>query len=281
MKCSCHRHAHLILSCALGLSLMACGKDSLTTTSPTAASASTAHDLDRGNQDLNQAGQRLSTRQGSSAPTSQSSFAALMQRLSALDQTRVRGWYRRIAAPEMDDATPEQFAWMRARHYPMPEDIARAESMSNNELRAAANGGDITAKILYEARLLEEYNAYVSAGMTYDNMNRLHLLDEINAIMPQILASGSPYAGYLYAARSRLMHPRDVEQSTRDQLAGLVWASKLGDTRADMLLDTPVMQAVVGGAGASAMSLMLARATMAGNPPSFTTPIVPIPPAAR
>lgn len=217
-------------------------------------------------------------------PGNTRSFAALMRELKPQERVDVREWYHRIGGPSMDSATPAQVAWMQARHYPMPADIARAASMSESELKAAAGTGDTTARILYVARLLDEYNRLYgsingpSDPVRYRDPNRFRLLDQINVMMPQILASGSPYAGYLYAARDRLTNPGDKVSNAGSRLAGLVWASKLGDTRADRLLNAPVVQAVNASAGTTAMGLMLTRATLVtGDVSSFAMPVVPIP----
>ncbi len=216
------------------------------------------------------------------APAETRSFAALMRRLDARQQARAREWYDRIKAPPMGDATPPEVAWMRARGYPMPSDIARAATMSEAELKAAASSGETTALVIYVARLLEEYER------TYDSVQgpldparyrdpaRIRLVLEVDRIMPQVLASGSPYAGYLYAAKDRLMYPSSVESNAASQLAGLVWASKLGDTRADQLLKDPVVRAVDAATASAAVSLMLHKA-MYVNPQFLSMPVIPIP----
>lgn len=204
------------------------------------------------------------------------SFASLMRALKSQEQIQVREWYETIGAPSMDDATPAQIAWMQARHYPMPADIARAKSMSTTDLKAAASTGDTTASILYAARLLKEYNTRISAGMPYSNPTQGRLAREAAGLMPRILASGSPFAGYLFAARYRLMYPRNTATNAATQLAGLVWASKFGDTRANRLLDTPLLQGVDAASAGAAMNLILKKATNA-NPALFLRPVVPIP----
>lgn len=210
------------------------------------------------------------------------SFTVLMGRLNARQQTQVRDWYSLIDAPAVDDATPAQVAWMQARGYPMPDDIARAESISQTELKTAAGTGDTKAQILYFANLLGEYNRIYGSvkgpvdPARYRDPNRIRLLDEINRTMLQVLASGSPYAGYLYAAEDRLMYSGDLESSAASLLAGLVWASKFGDTRADQILNSPTVQAVNAVTAGAAMNLMLKKALYA-NPALFSTSITPIP----
>ena len=165
---------------------------------------------------------------------------------------------------------------MQARHYPMPNDIVRAESMSDAELKAAAATEDPTAQILYVARLLNKYSANIERGMSFNDRGQVRLQTEIGQIMPQILASGSPYAGYLYAAKVRLMGSNGVESSASAQLAGLVWASKFGDIRANQLMNTPEVQVVDAALAIAEMSSMLNDATRGGEK-VFSTPVVPIP----
>ncbi len=174
----------------------------------------------------------------------------------------------------MENANAAQIAWMRERHYPMPGDIARANSMSDAELRAAAGNGGTTAQILYVARALDNYSARMKRG-GYTRWEASPLSDII-LMMRKILGSGSPYAGYLFAAESRPRHPGSVESNAARRLAGLVWASKRGDTRAKRLMNTPRIQAVDAATAGSAMSLMLSRALYA-NPTVFSTPVTPIP----
>lgn len=176
----------------------------------------------------------------------------------------------------MNEATPGQVAWMREHHYPMPEDIALASSMSDAELKAAADRNDVTAQFLYLARMLDRYAAYAGGGVPYDSFGRQRILVEIGHALRQSLASGSPYAGYLYAAKDRLMHPGDVESNAASQLAGLLWASKFGDTRATQLLNAPVLQAVDAATAGAAVSLMLKTAVYA-NPRLLSTPVSNIP----
>lgn len=267
MRHSSQCRAGLLFVCVLGLPLGAChhgpAAESAASQSvdqvPYKASGATAHSM-----------------ASRTALTPEQNFASMVQALPAKEQTRVHDWYKLIGAPSMDDATLAQIAWMRARHYPMPADIARAESMSKAELKAAANTGDTTAQILYVARLLDEHSAHVQAAGA-SNKVAARLWVEVSETMRQILASGSPYAGYLFAAQDRLTHP-DIESNAATQLAGLVWASKFGDTRADRLLNTPTVQAVNGTIAGAAISLMLTKA-MYGNPGLFSTPVSTIPPS--
>lgn len=271
------RYTSVILAVILSLPLGACHKGQPDTRSAKASAVGTSREVSGTT--------THPVHSSNTGPifTQARSFAALMGDLEASQQIRVREWYQRLGSPPMDDATPAQVAWMQARGYPMPADISRAASMSKAELMVASSSGDTTAEILYVAHLLNEYNRIYGAAKgpidpaRYHDPNRIRLLDEIVRTMPRVLASGSPYAGYLYAAKERLTHPDDPESNAASLLAGLVWASKFGDARANRLLSTPTVQAVNATTAGAAMNLMLKKALYA-NPALFATPIAPIPP---
>lgn len=272
MKLSSRRCASVIIACVLGPPLSGCHQGP-----PAAAlvgNSESRQSANHGTPNRPRATAQAASFGGMSVPTP--SFAGLMQTLPAKEQTQARRWYQHIGGPPMNDATPAEVAWMQARHYPMPNDIVRAESMSDAELKAAAATEDPIAQILYVARLLDKYSANIERGMSFNDRGQVRLQTEIGQIMPQILASGSPYAGYLYAAKVRLMDSSGVESSASAQLAGLVWASKFGDTRANQLMNTPEVQAVDAALAIAEMSSMLNDATRGGEK-VFSTPVVPIP----
>lgn len=265
-----------LLVVGLGLSLAACHGG------PPTATATSAADRSTDAASRQPSGSTMQAAKPATAEVQAQSFATLMQALPAEEQVRVSDWYKRMGGPSMDGATPAQIAWMQARHYPMPADIARAASMSKAKLKSAADAGNTTAQILYTTGLLDQYNAYVSADtpMTvarYRDPTFVHLGDEIGRMMRQILPSGSPYAGYLIAAKARLMYPGHDDLIASKQLVGLVWASKFGDTRANRLLQAPTVQAVDAAAAAVAINGPLKTALYA-NPTLFSTTIAPIPP---
>lgn len=268
MRCLCRHRASVLLVGILGLSLGACDRDHA------AATPTVAPELNQLASHVSQNGLRTTTSQ--TLPVSTRSFAGLMQELKPREQTQVQDWYRRIGGPPMDAVTPVQIAWMQARHYPMPADIARAASMSMAELKAEAGTGNTTAQILYAAHLLTKYSAGLSAHVPYPNKAQIHTQIEIDQILPQILASGSPYAGYVYAARKRLMSPNDEPAVAAAQLAGLVWATKFGDVRANRLLNTATVQAVDAWAATTEMDSMLEDAIHA-NQTLLSPTVIPIP----
>lgn len=203
------------------------------------------------------------------------SFAALLHRLPAAQQASVREWYERMGAPSMQGATAAQVAWMRARGYPMPDDIARAAAMSDAELRATANHGNTTARVLLVARQMQSFAARMESTGGYTRWETSALPDVILQ-MRELLGSGSPFAGYLYAAKARIMHPRNEEGVASSEVAGLVWASKFGDTRASLLLNDPRLQAANAAGATIEMSSMLSIALQV-NPNLFSARPVAIP----
>lgn len=217
--------------------------------------------------------------QSDAKPTATRSFTALIQELPLPQQRRVLQWYERIGVPTMENVTAEQVAWMEQRGYPMPAEIARAEVKSDAELKAEADTGDAIARTLYVDRLLDEYGRRTDARGSGDGLP-LRLIDGIGQAMPQILATGSPFAGYLYAAQARTMSAGDPNAVAAGQLAGLVWANQFGDSRAAILMKTPTIQAVDPWTAAVVMNSMLSDA-IRENPMLLETAPVPIPAASH
>lgn len=279
MRSLCPYRAGL-LGVVLGLSLTACDQ----TAGKAGATAVPAADRSVEGMPRHVAGSTAQPRGLRAATVQTQSFASLMQALPAKERILVSAWYEWLGGPSMDTATPAQVAWMEARHYPMPADIARAALLSESELKAAAATGDTLSGILYVARMLDNYNrVYDSVNgpsdpARYRDPDRLRLLVEVDQTMRQLLASGSPFAGYLYAAKSRLMYPRDGELAASAKVAGLIWASKFGDTRADRMLLSPVLQAVNAGTAAAQVTAMLMW-PLSDNPMLFSTPVVVMPPS--
>lgn len=207
----------------------------------------------------------------------QATFTVLMNELPAQQRVLVRDWYERLGAPSTESATAAQTNWMRKQHYPMPSDIAHQASMSTAELKAAASTGRTGAQILYLARQLHNFGQHLAQGYGYTR-RKISPLPDIITTMRQLLGSGSPFAGYLYAAKARTLSPGNEKAIASARLAGLIWASKFGDTRATRLLNDPKMQAVNAGTVAVEVSTMLDTALQV-NPQLFTTPVTPIPPS--
>lgn len=271
MKPAHKRYSMMLLTIAFGAALAACHKAPVS-----GDTADPAHPQPVEKRSHTPLGNDVHHVKPDGATLGVQTYAMLMDALPATDQRTVRDWYDRLGAPPIDSATSRQIAWMQARSYPMPADIARAASMNNAQLKAEASAGEPTAQILYAARLLSDFQAMAATGVSSNDRRRLKLVIEIQQTTLQALASGSPYAGYLYAARTRLMYPDQGEAIIAAQLAGLVWASKFGDGRANELLLAPTLQAVDATTAVSAVSTMLVAA-QAMNPRLFTATVVQIP----
>lgn len=204
------------------------------------------------------------------------SLAMTLMALPPQDQSRIHDWYALMGGSPVGNATRAQIAWMQERHYPMPADILRAQSMSDQELKDAAETEGTLAQILYVARLLRNYDAAIRAGVEPRDVPD-RLWTEVARLVPRILASGSAYAGYVFAASERIMHPGSDNSAT--ELAGLVWASKRGDTRADLRLRTPGMNAVSAASAVVAVNGLMSEA-LRNNPQLFSMPVLPIPQGA-
>ena len=139
---------------------------------------------------------------------------------------------------------PEQVAWMAQNGYPLPEDIIAAESMTDGNLRELAkHGNDKAAFILRERNIVaikEGIDAHIAQGKTQEDFwtrdPEAWRLAEDEKITKQIIdQSNSPYKGYVQAQEHALQtDPLAVDSTV---IAGLLWASRLGDFRASQFVD--------------------------------------------
>lgn len=156
----------------------------------------------------------------------------------------------------------EQVAWLAQNGYPLPEDIVAAERLSDGYLRELARQGNEKAGFLLRERNIAEtktkLDAYRAQGRTdadfWDNdpdaqQLRLDAL-ETTRLLQQ---SHSPFKGYVQAADAlQIDDPVGREAAV---IAGLEWASSLGDFRASQFLDAyvgtdPVRAAMLNAANA-------------------------------
>lgn len=121
----------------------------------------------------------------------------------------------------------EQLAWLVSQGYPMPDEIIAATKSSDEDLRRLAREGNLKAGAFYLERVSAAQERMISEG-------RLNPLDRIRGqelaetaeIEAKVLASGSPFGGYVLAQRGM-----DANRGSQ-VLAGYAFASDLGDTRA-------------------------------------------------
>lgn len=122
---------------------------------------------------------------------------------------------------------PEQYEWLVKNGYPMPQDVVAAQRMSIDELGSLVDQGNVKASYFY---LMREIYAKDS-GSVLDRLNKTGYDSAwsqrlVNA-EKTIWASGSPFVGYMLAARA----VKDGN-SPESVYAGYALASVLGDARA-------------------------------------------------
>lgn len=160
-----------------------------------------------------------------------SDFGVLLARLPERRQAEVKAWYDDYAAGSMAFSSAEQWQWMRKLEYPAPDDVLRAARLSEARLRELALHGDIKANFLYLARLESEIaRAGGLAALPIAEQARLRA--ELTESMGRALASGSPFAGYLFGGYYATLH--GAEGAAVGSAAGLVWAAANGDTNAHL-----------------------------------------------
>lgn len=186
-----------------------------------------------------------STRTQSSARLAHSPFAAkpagtaavtagannykeLLKRYPQSKQKQIEGWYAKHANGSMTFTSNEQWQWMRQHDYPTPDDVLRALSMSESELRELAMQGDTKANFFYLVRLLHDY-AQANKISNTPTLHTAGLREKINASMHRALASGSAFAGYLFGGYYATLHGEGKIGIGR--AAGLTWVDSFGDGR--------------------------------------------------
>lgn len=159
-----------------------------------------------------------------------SNYNDLLQQYSPAQQAIIKAWYARYAADSLDFDSSGQWQWMQQHGYPTPDDVLRAAMLSTAQLRNLAISGDTKANFFYLARLLEgENNTQMSEVAGAPNQNKILLQSEMSASMNRALASGSAFAGYMFASYYMALHNGDAIDIGR--AAGLTWADSFGDSR--------------------------------------------------
>lgn len=162
----------------------------------------------------------------------------------------------------------EQVAWMAANGYPMPEDIMAAERLADRDLFKLANRGNDKAAFLLAERQNKELVAFLAKGGSksayYGGMAGPNTIEDQTATIDRLVKqSNSPYKGYIQASKaiSGLYAGERDPQAVTDAhvIAGLIWASQLGDLRAsnfvtDYVVENPTQRGVIFGT-ASIVSL--------------------------
>lgn len=155
-------------------------------------------------------------------------FEELLQHYPLAQQRTIKAWYASHAADSMSFHTDAQWKWMQQRDYPTPDDVLRASTMTEVQLRILAMQGDTKANFFYLARLIDDY-AQTDRSRPLLDQSKDRLRVEMSASMSRALASGSAFAGYMFGGYYAALHGK----ATADigNAAGLAWVDSFGDSR--------------------------------------------------
>ena len=127
-----------------------------------------------------------------------------------------------------------------AKGFPLPEEWLEARSMTDQDLKALVDSGNVKAKAFYLDRLVNQASDYLDLRGVDDQKyqdspgSRLSLLAYEQAAQVQT-SYKSPFAGYLLGSTySRLNYPPSPESAA----AGILVAFDTGDERALNLMNT-------------------------------------------
>lgn len=161
-------------------------------------------------------------------------------------------------------SSPAQVAWMAAHGYPMPEDLAAAQGMSDQGLLDLAQQGNVKAAFLLRSRdireAMQQISQYRASGKSSQDFwtddPLAHTIATRDRVLdPSITASDSGFKAFLDAT--------DGPTTTTNQaaieaqvIAGLDLANLLGDRRSMWLLgnyvgNDPQRKAIVEGVSAA------------------------------
>jgi len=187
--------------------------------------------------------------------------------------------------------SPEQVAWMAQNGYPLPEDVIAAEGLTDDDLRELARRGNDKAGFMLRERNIEKtrqkVDAYVAQGRTQADFwtgdpDAQQLAHDDRLTRQIIDQSNSPYKGFVQTQEAALLsEPVGIDSTV---IAGLSWARRLGDFRAQQFMaeyvaDDPIREAMQAVANAVAsnhtrdFTLMQSRGCeRIGTPPGMSIP---------
>lgn len=151
----------------------------------------------------------------------------LRNSFSGSDRLVMEEFYSKFDQDALAFNIPEQHDWLIKNGYPMPEDVVAGYKMSIDDLGKLVDQGNIKASYFYLMR--EIYNQ--DSGSLLDKLNKRGYDSEWSARYSNaeqiVMASGSPFTGYILAARAAIdgKNPESV-------YAGYALASVMGDRRA-------------------------------------------------
>ena len=125
----------------------------------------------------------------------------------------------------------KQLEWLVKNGYPLPDDVLAASRMSAEELSAQAKQGNFKAKAMLLTREYENPTSLkVDGAPDSGEMKKILAMGEH---MNDVVAEGSPFAGYVWAFEHR---QKPVADGRAGVIAGYAYASTLGDARADVFM---------------------------------------------
>lgn len=161
----------------------------------------------------------------------------LLASYSAEQQAVIRGFYSifgdtGLKGPYLYNSmfafrNQRQLDWMAKNGYPMPDDVLAAAQMTTEDLFALAKKGNFKAKALL---LVREYQQD-SISPTAESGQMKHQI-QLAEFQNEVLMEGSPFAGYVWAAKHMKKPSTDGRAGV---IAGYAFAQTMGDDRASVL----------------------------------------------
>lgn len=191
-------------------------------------------------------------------------YQDLLKHYSEAKQALIKAWFQKHAAGSMAFRSNAQWQWMQQHDYPTPDDVLRASTMPEAQLRELAIQGDTKADYFYLARLIDDYT---QAGATpaASSHDKPRLQAEMTASMDRALASGSAFAGYLFGGYYAALHGEQAGDI--GEAAGVIWADSFGDSNAVFLNQQATMNFPgVSGVRAAEVSFDMFAAAARANP---------------
>ncbi|AIO23733.1 hypothetical protein [Burkholderia cepacia] len=151
----------------------------------------------------------------------------LRNSFSGSDRLIMDDFYGKFDQNAIAFTKPEQYDWLVRNGYPMPQDVIAAQKMNIDELGNLVDQGNIKASYFYLMR--EVYGK--NGENVLDKINKTGFDSQwsqrlVNA-EKLVRSSGSPFAGYIVAARAA-----KEGNNAEGVYAGYALASVMGDTRA-------------------------------------------------
>lgn len=163
----------------------------------------------------------------SAAPNNFKTEEELRNSFGGSDRLVMNEFYSKFDQDALAFNSPEQYDWLVKNGYPMPEDVVAGYKMSIDDLGKLVDQGNVKASYFY---LMREIYKQDSGGLL-DKLNKSGYDSEWSARYSNaeqvVMASGSPFAGYIFAARAAI-----DGKNSESIYAGYALASVMGDRRA-------------------------------------------------